>query len=354
MRVDEVLGRVRRCIQGMEGYVPGKQPTDGAYIKLNTNENPYPPSPRVLAALRDAVGEDLRRYSDPVALRLREEAAALYGCDVDEVIAGNGSDDILTMLFRVFLDAGDVVVTPAPSYSLSNALSTLQDSTCKEIPMGPGYTLPADLDAHGAKVVFIVNPNAPTGVWHPLDSLRTFLAQTRSIVVIDEAYADFAGASALPLLQDFPHLIVVRTFSKSYALAGMRVGLGFAHRDVITQMMKVKDSYNLDRLAIVAGCAALQDQDWLQETVGMIVQTRTWMQQELATLGLHVPPSQSNFVFPRIPDGRAGAIFAELEKRHILVRYFRSGDLVKDSLRVTVGTDAEVETFIKTLRELLH
>ncbi|MGE3537745.1 MAG: histidinol-phosphate transaminase [Candidatus Tectimicrobiota bacterium] len=353
MHIDEVIGRVRRCIQGMEGYVPGKQPSDGSYIKLNTNENPYPPSPRVLAALRDAVSGDLRLYSDPVALRLRETAAALYGCAVDEIIAGNGSDDILTMIFRTFLDAGDVVVTPAPSYSLYNALSTLQDATCREIPMGPDYTLPADLDAYGAKVVFIVNPNAPTGVWHPREALRAFLAQTRSIVVLDEAYADFAGDSALDLLHDFPHLIVVRTFSKSYALAGMRLGLGFAHRDLITQMMKVKDSYNLDRLAIVAGCAALQDQDWLHETVGMIVRTRTWMQQELTSLGLHVPPSRSNFVFPRIPDGRAGDIFTELEKRHILVRYFRSGALVRDSLRVTVGTDAEVETFLGALRELL-
>lgn len=354
MRVDEVIARVRGCIQGMEGYVPGKQPTDGAYIKLNTNENPYPPSPRVLAAIRDAVGGDLRLYSDPVALRLRETAAALYGCQVDEIIAGNGSDDILTIIFRTFLDAGDCIATPAPSYSLYNALSALQDARCLEIPMGPGYTLPADLDAHGAKVLFIVNPNAPTGVWHPLAALRALLEQTQSIVVIDEAYADFAGESALDLLKDFPHLIVVRTFSKSYALAGMRLGLGFAHRDLIAQMMKVKDSYNLDRLAIVAGCAALQDQAWLHETVGMIVRTRTWLQQGLEALGLHVPPSRSNFVFPRLPDGRAGAIFAALEQRHILVRYFRSGPLVQDSLRVTVGTDAEVETFVQTLRELLH
>lgn len=354
MYIDEVVGRVRRCIQGMEGYVPGKQPADGVYIKLNTNENPYPPSPRVLAALQDAIGGDLRLYSDPVSLRLREAAAALYGCQVNEVIAGNGSDDILTMIFRTFLDAGDSVATPAPSYSLYNALSSLQDATCQEIPMGPGYTLPADLDTHGAKVIFIVNPNAPTGILHGRETLRAFLAQTRSIVVVDEAYMDFAGETALDLLHEFPQLIVVRTFSKSYALAGMRLGLGFAHQEVIAQMMKVKDSYNLDRLAMVAGCAALQDQDWLHETVAMIVRTRTWMQQELESLGLHVPPSRSNFVFPRIPDGRASEVFAELEKRHILVRYFRSGALVKDSLRVTVGTEAEVGTFLQTLRELLR
>ena len=352
MRIDDVVGHVRRCIQTMQGYVPGKQPSAGTYIKLNTNENPYPPSPRVLAALREAVGPELRLYPDPVATGLRETAAALYGCEVEEVIAGNGSDDILTMIFRTFLDAGDVIATPAPSYTLYNVLSALQDATCQEIPMGPDYTLPEDLDAHGAKVVIIVNPNAPTGVLHPGAALRAFLERTQAIVVIDEAYADFAGESAIAMLKEFPHLIVIRTFSKSYALAGMRLGLGFARREMIAEMMKVKDSYNLDRLAIVAGCAALQDQEWLHETVGMIIRTRTWMQQELEALGLQVPLSRSNFVFPRLPDGRAAEVFEALEKRRILVRYFR-GPLVKDSLRVTVGTDAEVEAFVQALQALL-
>lgn len=352
MRIDDVVGRVRRCIRTMQGYVPGKQPSAGVYIKLNTNENPYPPSPRVLAALREAVGPDLRLYPDPVATHLRETAAALYGCEVDEVIAGNGSDDILTMLFRTFLNAGDVLATPAPSYTLYNALSALQDAVCQEIPMGPGYTLPDDLDAHGAKVVIIVNPNAPTGVLHSRAALRAFLERTQSIVVIDEAYADFAGESAIDMLKEFPHLMVLRTFSKAYGLAGIRLGLGFARREIIAEMMKVKDSYNLDRLAIVAGCAALQDQAWLHETVGTILRTRTWLQQELEALGLHVPLSRSNFIFPRIPDGRAAEVFEALEQRRILVRYFR-GPLVKDSLRVTVGTDAEVAAFVGALRELL-
>lgn len=218
--------------------------------------------------------------------------------------------------------------------------------------MGPGYTLPEDLDAHGAKVVFIVNPNAPTGVLHPRATIRAFLARTQSIVVLDEAYADFAGESALDMLAEFPNLIVVRTFSKSYALAGMRLGLGFAHRDIIAEMMKVKDSYNLDRLAIVAGCAALQDQEWLHETTGMIIRTRTWLQQALEDMGLQVPLSRSNFVFPTIPDGRAAAVFEALEQRHILVRYFR-GSQVPHALRVTVGTDAEVATFVRILQELL-
>lgn len=352
MRMETVLERVRGCIQDMHGYVPGKQPADGVYIKLNTNENPYPPSPRVLAALHEAIGADLRLYSDPVALRLRETAAALYGCAVDEVIAGNGSDDILTMIFRTFLDADDSIATPAPSYTLYNALSALQDATCREIPMGPGYTLPDDLDAYGAKLIFIVNPNAPTGVLHPREALRAFLERTSSIVVVDEAYADFAGETAIDLLPEFPHLIVVRTLSKSYALAGMRLGLGFARREVIAQMMKVKDSYNLDRLAIVAGCAALADQAWLRDTTAKIVRTRTRLLQALEAMDLHVPPSRSNFVLPRIPDGRAAEVFTALEERHILVRYFRNS-LVQDSLRVTVGTDVEVDAFVQALGEIL-
>jgi histidinol-phosphate aminotransferase len=352
MRMADVVGRVRRCIQDMQGYVPGKQPDDDGYIKLNTNENPYSPSPRVLTALRDTINADLRLYPDPLAFRLRETAARLYGCQVEEVIAGNGSDDILTMIFRTFLDAGDVVATPAPSYTLYNALSTLQAATCKEVPMGPDYTLPEDLDTHGAKVIFIVNPNAPTGVLFTRETLRAFLAQTRSIVVVDEAYADFAGESAISLLAEFPHLIVVRTLSKSYALAGMRLGLGFAHRDILAQMLKVKDAYNLDRLAIVAGYTALEDQEWLRATTAKIVRTRTHMLQVLAGMGLHVPPSRTNFVFPRVPEGRALEVYEALEKRRVLVRYFR-GPLVADSLRVTVGTDAEVEAFLRIFGELL-
>ena len=352
MRIAEAVERVRQGIRTMQGYVPGKQPGNGGYIKLNTNENPYPPSPRVLAALREAITDDLRLYPDPLAFSLRERAARLYGCQVDEVIAGNGSDDILTMIFRTFLDADEAIATPAPSYSLYNVLSGLQGATCLNIPMGADYTLPADLDAHGAKVIFIVNPNAPTGVLFPREALRALLRQTQSIVVVDEAYADFAGESAIDLLPEFPHLIVTRTLSKSYALCGMRVGLGFAHRDLIAQMLKVKDAYNLDRLAIVAGCAALEDQDWLQETTAKIIRTRTALLQALTEMGLEVPASRSNFVFPRIPDGRAAEIHEALEKRRILVRYFRD-PLVADAIRVTVGTDAEVETFLRALRTLL-
>jgi histidinol-phosphate aminotransferase len=172
------------------------------------------------------------------------------------------------------------------------------------------------------------------------------------MVVVDEAYADFAGESAMELLPEFPHLIVVRTLSKAYALAGMRLGLGFAHRDIVAQMMKVKDAYNLDRLAIVAGCAALEDQEWLQGTTTKIIRTRTQMLQALQEMGLHVPTSRANFVFPRIPDGRALEVYEALEKRRILVRYFRA-PLVADSLRVSVGTDDEVTAFLRALRELV-
>lgn len=352
MHIDSILGRVRGCIRTMHGYVPGKQPADGQYVKLNTNENPYPPSPAVLEALRRAVNEDLRFYSDPLATPLREQAARLYGCAPEEVVVGNGSDDVLTMIFRTFLDAGDVLVTPAPSYSLYQVLGALQDADYREIPMTSDYTLPDGLDTCGAKLVFIVNPNAPTGVLHPGGALRDFLGRSDCMVVLDEAYADFAGESAIDLLPEFPNLIVVRTFSKSYALAGMRLGLGFARREVITQMMKVKDSYNLDRLAIVAGCAALQDQAWLHETTDRIIRTRTAVLEALTAMGLHVPPSRSNFVFPRIPDGRAAEVYQALEARHILVRYFNA-PLVADSLRVTVGTDDDMATFVEALGALL-
>ena len=353
MDVTQALKLVRPCIQELHGYTPGKQLAGGGYIKLNTNENPYPPSPRVIEALQRAPGADLRLYSDPVATPLRSAAARLHDCDIDQVIAGNGSDDILTMIFRTFLDPGDVVVTAAPSYSLYNTLSAMQAARFVEAPMGPGYTLPPDVDAYGAKLLLIVNPNSPTGVLFSQQSLRALLERTQSIVVLDEAYAEFAGESAIGLLADYPHLIVTRTFSKSYALAGLRLGLGFAHAEVIQQLMKVKDSYNLDRLAIVAGCAALEDQEWLAQTTAKIIRTRTRMIAELEALGLRTPPSRSNFVFPRVPDGRAKEVFEALEKRRILVRYFGSIPMIADSLRVTVGADEEADAFLAALKAIL-
>ncbi len=354
MEVTEALKLVRPCIQDLHGYVPGKQLAGGGYKKLNTNENPYPPSPRVIEAIQGVQGADLRLYSDPVATPLRATAARIFGCDEAQVIAGNGSDDILTMIFRTFLDAGDVVATAAPSYSLYSALSAMQAAQFVEVPMGPDYTLPPNLHTCGAKLLLIVNPNSPTGVLFSQHELRALLDKSQSIVVLDEAYAEFAGESAIDLLADYPHLIVTRTFSKSYALAGLRLGLGVAHPEVIQQLMKVKDSYNLDRLAIVAGCAALEDQAWLEETTAKIIRTRTRMLAELEAMGLHVPPSRSNFVFPRIPDGRAKEVFEALEKRRILVRYFGSLPTIADSLRVTVGTDEEADWFLEALREILQ
>ncbi|ETW98090.1 histidinol-phosphate transaminase [Candidatus Entotheonella palauensis] len=354
MEVTEALKLVRPCIQDMHGYVPGKQLAAGDYKKLNTNENPYPPSPRVAEALQRVQGADLRLYSDPLATPLRATAARIHGCEVDQVIAGNGSDDILTMIFRTFLDPGDVVATAAPSYSLYSALSAMQAARFVEIPMEPGYTLPENLNACGAKVLLIVNPNSPTGVLYSQQALRSLLDKAQSMVVLDEAYAEFAGESAIDLLNEYPHLIVTRTFSKSYALAGLRLGLGFAHPEVIRQLMKVKDSYNLDRLAIVAGCAALEDQAWLEKTTAKIIRTRTRMLAEFETMGLHVPPSRSNFVFPRIPGGRAKEVFEALEKRRILVRYFGSLPMIADSLRVTVGTDEEADAFLEALKEILQ
>ena len=353
MDVTQALKLVRPCIQELHGYTPGKQLAGGGYIKLNTNENPYPPSPRVIEALQRAPGADLRLYSDPVATPLRSAAARLHGCDIDQVIAGNGSDDILTMIFRTFLDPGDVVVTAAPSYSLYNTLSAMQAARFVEAPMVPDYTLPPDLGDGGAKLLLIVNPNSPTGVLFSQQSLRALLERTSSIVVLDEAYAEFAGESAIGLLDDYPHLIVTRTFSKSYALAGLRLGLGFAHAEVIQQLMKVKDSYNLDRLAIVAGCAALEDQEWLAQTTAKIIRTRTRMIAELEALGLRTPPSRSNFVFPRVPGGRAKEVFEALEKRRILVRYFGSIPMIADSLRVTVGSDEEADVFLEALKAIL-
>lgn len=357
------MSRFRKCVESMQAYVPGEQPAAGAkVIKLNTNENPYPPSPEVVAAVQRelaATGASLRLYSDPWAKALREEAARCYGVAIEQVLHGNGSDELLALLVRSLVEPGEIIAYPYPTYVLYETLAQSQGARIETVDFEANYKLPAGLSQLGAKLVFVANPNAPSGTPHSVDDLRALArALGEGVLVIDEAYADFAASNALELVKTEPNVVVLRTFSKSYSLAGMRLGLMFGSRELIEGVSKIKDSYNLDRLAIAAGAAALRDQAWMKSNVEKIRVTRARLVSALTQLGYQVLPSQTNFVFARLPgaSGRTGAeraagAYQFLKDRGILVRYFKLR-LLDDGLRITVGTDEEIDALLQALREL--
>jgi histidinol-phosphate aminotransferase len=337
----------------MEGYLPGEQPQDRRYIKLNTNENPYPPSPHVLEALKLAVTEDLRLYPDPTAKELRVKAAAVYGVEPEQVICGNGSDDLLSMLFRACVDSGTAdVAYPVPTYSLYDTLAQIQGAQPKRVPFGPDFALPAEaLLAARARLYLICNPNSPSGTFTPIAAIADFARRAEGVVVVDEAYADFARESAISLLDTCPNVVVLRTFSKSFSLAGMRIGLAFGSTAAVAELEKVRDSYNLDRLSLVAARAALEDMPWMSANVAKIIATRSVLVRELGALGFHVPPSEANFVFATHPKLGGADLYRALRERGILVRYFATPAL-SNGLRITVGTDEQNGALVTALRSL--
>ena len=345
------LEGVRPAIRRMHGYVPGEQPQDKRYLKLNSNENPYPPSPRVLEALQQAIGADLCLYPDPVANRLRETAAARYGFRRENILVGNGSDDLLTMLMRTFVDPGDQVAFPTPTYSLYDILVTMQDGVVVHIPYPATFSIPSALAEVDAKLTFLCHPNAPSGVLHPLAQVEELARQVRGVLVIDEAYIDFADETALPLVHRYPHVVILRTFSKSFSLAGMRIGLAFGHPDLMNELLKVKDSYNVDRLSIVAATAALEDYDWMRQNVEKIRATRTRLSTALRGLGYFVYDSQTNFVLARQAGVNQEEIYRALKDRGFLIRYFSTPDLA-DCVRITVGTDEQINHLLAAMHEL--
>ncbi|MEW6300659.1 MAG: histidinol-phosphate transaminase [Thermodesulfobacteriota bacterium] len=343
------LDLVRATIRRMQGYVPGEQPQDKRYIKLNSNENPYPPSPHVTAALQHAINADLRLYPDPVADRLREKAAEVYGVTRGQVLVGNGSDDLLTMLVRTFVGPGDRVAYPVPTYSLYDTLVAMQDGEAVRVPFPADFSLPPRLAEADAKLIFLCHPNAPSGTLPPLSHVEALAQRTRGILVIDEAYVDFAEETALPLLHKYPHVILLRSFSKSFSLAGMRVGLAFGHPALIHELLKVKDSYNVNRLSMTAALAALEDYEWMRRNVDRIRATRSRLTRALRELGYFVYDSQANFVLARRQGVSQEPIYQGLKDRGILIRYFSSPPDLFDCIRITVGTDEEIDRLLDTL-----
>jgi len=336
----------------MGGYVPGEQPQEAGFIKLNTNENPYPPSPLVRRTIRAEAGDALRLYPDPDATRLRRRAAAVYGFDLAQVIAGNGSDDLLAIIARAFIGENDTLCCPTPTYTLYDTLVRIQGGRVSGVPYPDDYALPAGLARRRAPVTVVANPNSPSGTAVPVAALAELAGRVPGVLVVDEAYADFAEETALSLARERENVIVLRTFSKSFSLAGMRIGLGFAHPRIVAGLSKVKDSYNLSRLSLAAGEAALRDVGWMEKNVSRIRRTRAALAAALPALGFVPFPSQGNFVLARRPGGlSARPVYEELKRRKILVRYFDTPRL-GDSIRITVGTDAEIAALLDALREI--
>lgn len=338
-------------INRMAGYVPGEQPRDGGFIKLNTNENPYPPSPMVAEAITNALGEQLRLYPDPVGTAFRRVAAELHGVSPDMILTGNGSDDLLTILTRAFVGPGDLVAYPTPSYILYRTLAEIQNARFVEIPFEADWTLdPAKFAAAGARLAFIANPNSPSGTALAPEKLAEIARGLTCPLVVDEAYVNFADRDAISLLADHPNVIVLRTLSKGYSLAGLRLGYLIARPEMVEGLIKVKDSYNCDRLSLAGGTAALVDQAHLSANSAKIRATRSRLAEAMKARGYTVPESQANFVWCMGVPG-ALAIYEALKARKILVRLMRYPNQ-PDGLRITVGTDPEIDAFLQALAEI--
>jgi len=343
---------IRGSVRKLHAYVPGEQPEGAEVLKLNTNENPYPPSPKVFEALGGVSGDLLRRYPQPTAKDLCAAIADLHGVGPKNVLVCNGSDEGLALCTRAFCEHGGRVGWVTPSYSLYPVLTDIAELTQVTYPLSDDFTweVPEALDVD---LFFLTQPNAPTSLALPLEKIALAADRCSGVVVVDEAYVDFAEFSALPLLQEKDNLLISRTFSKSYSLAGLRTGYLLGPEDLIGALYKIKDSYNTDVLAQKAALAAVRDQGWMRTNADLVKGTRAAAARELARRGFEVLPSQTNFLFAKVPEGRdAAAVFGALRERQVFVRYF-PGAPTADYLRITVGTDAQMDRFFEELDRVL-
>lgn len=344
-----------RLAQGLDPYVPGEQPRDRKYIKLNTNENPYGPSPKVLEAIRGAVDDSLRLYPDPTCDMLLDAAAESYGVKKEQIFAGNGSDEVLAFAFMAFFDPGRTIVFPNITYSFYPVYASLFKLDYVTTPLDSEFNIPSEQLMHSSGGIIIANPNAPTGRALPLSTIRTVLeGNPDTVVIVDEAYIDYGGESAVKLIDVYPNLLVIHTFSKSRSLAGMRIGFAFGNQELITAINSVKNSFNsytLDRLAITAGTEALKDAQYYREITDKVIATRECFIGELHSRGFVVTESAANFVFVSHLDVKAEMIFKELRERGILVRYFKK-PAIDNHLRISIGTDAEMTRVIEALDQI--
>jgi histidinol-phosphate aminotransferase len=355
----DAASNARPHIRDLHPYVPGEQPQGEGWVKLNTNENPYPPSPKVGTAVAAEV-DKLRLYPEPLSFKLRQAIGARYGMSAKNVIIGNGSDNLLDLITRCYVSdpgAGHTV----PSYSLYPVVCGMSGQQLIDLPFDRSMQLDVTaLAATNAKVFFLTNPNAPTGVAFPRREIEAVLQAIDGLLVVDEAYVDFGGETAVSLLRDYENLIVVRTFSKSYALAGMRIGYALASEGVIGMLDRVRDAYNLDRIAQAAALAAFEDVDYFEAQREKVIATREATRRKLDKLGWFTYPSSANFLFtePVSSGGTsgaevAGALFDFLKERGVLVRYFPKHPLTCAFIRVSVGTEAQMQAFTEGIQSWL-
>jgi histidinol-phosphate aminotransferase len=347
-------------VGALEPYVPGEQPRIANLVKLNTNENPYPPSPRAVEAIQQAAANGLERYPDPTSLALREAIARRHGLQADQVFAGNGSDEVLAHAFFAFFQQAEPLLMPDVSYSFYRVYAQLYGIGCELLPVDEGLRIEVDAMAtrarRGCAGLVIANPNAPTGIGLPLARIEQLLAACpERVVLVDEAYVDFGGESALPLVGKYPNLLVVQTLSKSRSLAGLRVGFACGQAHLIDALVRVKDSFNsypLDRLAAAGAVAALGDEAWFNGTRDKVVDTREGLSLQLEYLGFEVLPSQANFVFARHPHRDAAELAALLRERAVLVRHFKQPRIAQ-YLRISIGTREQCSVLVQRLQEIL-
>jgi histidinol-phosphate aminotransferase len=346
------MSYLRKNIADMTGYVPGFQPTDeSSWVKLNTNENPYPPSPQVIKAIQEATGEGLRKYPDAPSRAGREAAAELYGYPIDWVIMANGSDELLNNLIRACVGEGEEIAYLHPSYSYYSTLAEIQGAQVKTFALKESGEIEGFPECYTGKLFFLTNPNAPLGLRWGVEEVAALADRCAGLLVVDEAYADFAEGNCLELVRQKPNVVVTRTLSKSYSLAGMRLGLAIARPEIIAALDKIRDHYNLDRLAQTAVAAALIDQDYLKGCVERICATRAWFSAELVKLDYKVIPSSANYLFAAPADRNGKRIYDTLFERKILVRYF-SDPVLAHGVRISIGTREEMEKTLQALSEI--
>ena len=343
-------------VQQLDPYVPGEQPKDQRYIKLNTNECPYPPSPKVLTAIQAEL-QTLRLYPDPNADLFKDSIGAYYDLERKQVFVGNGSDEVLAHVFNALFQPQQVVLFPDISYSFYPVYANLYQLNIKQLPLADDFSLDLRTYVQPNGGIIFPNPNAPTGSAVDLAAIEQLLqANQQSVVVVDEAYVDFGAITAIPLIKKYPNLLVVQTLSKSRSLAGLRAGFAVGHPDLIEALERVKNSFNsypLDRLAIVGATAAMQDQIYFAEVCQKIIDTREHVIKQLKSLGFEVLPSAANFVFTRPPAGNAEALYLALKQQGILVRHFKK-PRIEEYLRITIGTTEEMQVLLAKLQTLVE
>lgn len=347
---------VRPLVRRLHPYVPGEQPKIQGLTKLNTNENPYPPSPKVLAAVKAAVDGRLRLYPNPTAEALRTSLAKRHRCGPENIIVGNGSDELLALATRAFVEPGGTIQFFTPSYSLYPVLAEIHGARARPVPLRKDFSLPILRESVSwqarAALTFVTTPNAPSGRGYATGELEELCRAHQGVVVLDEAYADFAQENALSLALKFPHVIVARTFSKGYSLCFQRVGYFIGPQPLIEALHKIRDSYNVNGLGQVAALATLDDPPYYRRNFARILATRERLSAELRSLGFGVLPSQANFIFTRPPLFAAEVWLEKLRRKKVLVRWFKD-PAIRDFLRITIGTDEEADTLLRAAGSLI-